>query len=211
MDGVRPVSQRARGLRRCLVVVVLLCVAWAASTAAATAQQPATAQPVPVEPLEPLGVSPAGAFLRAVLVPGWGHAAIGSYTRGGFYFALESATAYTFLRTRRRLSEARERAALRESIVRADLATAGITDLDVIASRVGEDAALKGFQDLVKSREGQQEDLVAFGIFLLFLSGADAYVSAHLARFPAPIEVQVSPLSSDRAEIALRIPLPNPR
>ena len=158
--------------------------------------------------LEPLGVSPRGAFVRALLIPGWGHAAIGSYTRGGFYFALETATAYTFVRTRVRLSEARDRAAFRESVVRARLAQEGIVDLAVIETRLEEDALLLGLQDLVASREGQQEDLVAWGIFLLFLTGADAYVSAHLARFPAPIELESSASPDGRAEIGLRISLP---
>lgn len=159
--------------------------------------------------LEPLSVSPGGAFVRALLVPGWGHVAIGSYSRGGFYFALESATLYAFLRTRSRLSEARERADLRESVVRTDLASQGITDPEQIETLVEQDELLGGFRDLVESREGQQEDLIAWGIFLLFLSGADAYVSAHLARFPAPIELQATPVGAERAEVSLRIPLPN--
>jgi hypothetical protein len=146
--------------------------------------------------------------VRALLIPGWGHAAIGSYTRGGFYFALETATAYTFVRTRVRLSEARDRAAFRESVVRARLAQEGIVDLAVIETRLEEDALLLGLQDLVASREGQQEDLVAWGIFLLFLTGADAYVSAHLARFPTPIELESSASPDGRAEIGLRIALP---
>jgi hypothetical protein len=144
-----------------------------------------------------------------VLLPGWGHAAIGSYRRGGFYFALESATAYTFLRTRQRLSDARQRAAFRENAVRANLAAEGVVDPALIETRLSEDAVLNSFQDLVKSREGQQEDLIAFSLFLVFLSGADAYVSAHLARFPAPIEVQITPTSSGRAEVGLSIALPN--
>jgi hypothetical protein len=166
---------------------------------------------VRTELLQPLDISPSGAFLRAVLVPGWGHVAIGSYTRGGFYFALETATAYTFFRTRRRLSEARAREDFRESAVRASLAAEGVTDPADIELRLSEDETLTGFQDLVASRQGQQEDLVAFGIFLLFLSGADAYVSAHLARFPAPIELQVAPTGSGRAEVSLSIPLPHIR
>ena len=177
----------------------------------AAAQQVATEQPASQVQLQPLGISPSGAFLRSALVPGWGHAAIGSYGRGGFYVALESATAYTFLRTRRRLSEARERAAFREITVRADLAREGITEPQEIEARVSQDDALNSFQDLVDSRKGQQEDLVAFGLFLIFLSGADAYVSAHLARFPAPIEVQVSPTASGGAEVGLSISLPNLR
>jgi hypothetical protein len=112
------------------------------------------------------------------------------------------------VRTRARLSEARERAAFRESVVRARLAQEGITDLAVIDTRLEEDALLQGLEDLVASREGQQEDLVAWGIFLLFLTGADAYVSAHLARFPTPIVLESSASPDGRAEIGLRISLP---
>jgi hypothetical protein len=153
-------------------------------------------------------VSPRGAFVRALLVPGWGHAAIGSYTRGGFYFALETATAYTFIRTRVRLSEARERAALRESLVRARLAEEGVSDAAAIEAGLEADQVLQGFEDLVSSREGQQEDLVAWGIFLLLLTGADAYVSAHLRDFPTPIELETSATADGRAEIRFRIPFP---
>ena len=51
-------------------------------------------------------VTPGGAFLRAVLVPGWGHVSIGANARAGVYFAIESAVAYGIIRTRRRISEA---------------------------------------------------------------------------------------------------------
>jgi len=203
---------RRRGVSRPALHVGVLLLAWAAFAGNLGAQQGAqrpAAQPGVDALLQPAGVSPTGAFLRSVLVPGWGHAAIGSYTRGGFYFALETATAYTLLRTRRRISEADERAAFRESAVRANLADEGVTDPQEIEARLAQDEALTGFQDLADSRKDQQEDLVAFGIFLLFLSGADAYVSAHLARFPTPIEVQLTPISSGRAEVALSIALPN--
>ena len=40
-------------------------------------------------------VSPGGAFLRAVLVPGWGHVSIGANARAGAYFAI--AVSYTHL------------------------------------------------------------------------------------------------------------------
>ena len=39
-------------------------------------------------------VTPGGAFLRAVLIPGWGHVSIGANARAGVYFAIESAVAY---------------------------------------------------------------------------------------------------------------------
>lgn len=178
------------------------------ATPDAIAAQQAATSTTPQAPPAALGVSPRGAFIRALALPGWGHAAIGSYTRGGFYFALETATAYTYLRTRARLSEARERAALREGLVRRRLADEGLTDPAEIENRLEADATLQSLEDLVASREGQQEDLVAFGIFLLFLTGADAYVSAHLARFPTPIEMQTSASADGRAEVMLRLPLP---
>ncbi|MGD2044700.1 MAG: DUF5683 domain-containing protein [Gemmatimonadota bacterium] len=180
-----------------------------AQTGPATAPEPPAAQQARAALQEPLGVSPGGAFVRSLLLPGWGHVAIGSYSRGGFYFALETATAYTFFRTRHRLSEARERVAFRESFLRADLAGQGVTDEEEIQAALDGDPILTSYQSLAESRRSQNEDLVAWGIFLLFLSGADAYVSAHLARFPEPIEVQVTPVASDRAEVGLRIPLPN--
>ena len=147
-------------------------------------------------------------MIRAMLVPGWGHAAIGSYSRGGFYVALESLTAYTLLRTRNRLGDARERAAFRESFLRASLAQEGVTDPTLIETRLAEDDVLAGLDNLVSSRESQQEDIVAFGIFVLFLTGADAYVSAHLARFPTPIEIEAAGTPATGMEVRLSVPLP---
>jgi hypothetical protein len=182
---------------------VLLCLgAWAQPAAAQDPSPPQTAQT-----LAPLPISPRGAMVRAMLVPGWGHAAIGSYTRGGFYVALESLTAYTLLRTRNRLGDARERAAFREAFVRETLAREGVTDPEAVRTRLDADEVLVSLDNLVSSREGQQEDLVAFGIFALFLTGADAYVSAHLARFPTPIEVQLSG-TPDAMEVAVRVAFP---
>ena len=173
------------------------------------AQQAPSASVGPVAPPPPpLAVSPRGAMIRAMLVPGWGHAAIGSYSRGGFYFALESLTAYTFLRTRARLSDARDRASFRETFVRATLAGEGVIDPAAIDARLAQDEVLQGLENLASSRENQQEDLVAFGIFVVFLTGADAFVSAHLARFPTPIDVQVSPTADGGAEVAVRVSLP---
>ena len=34
---------------------------------------------------------------------------------------------------------------------------------------------------------------MALGIFFLFLGGADAYVSAHLAEFPGAVEINSTP------------------
>ena len=84
----------------------------------------------------------------------------------------------------------------------------GVTDPTDIEAALEADDTLQGLNDLVDSREGQQEDLVAWGIFLVLLTGADAFVSAHLSRFPTPIEMEASATADGRAEIGLRVPLP---
>jgi hypothetical protein len=179
----------------------------------------ATAQDVPPRPADAptpdlvLGPSaldppsPGGAFLRSLAIPGWGHAAIGSYGRGAFYVAAETGTWYALIRTRLRLDEARERASSRERILRAALEREGVTDPLEVQQRVDADPALQDVQGLVESRESQQEDWVALGIFLMLLSGADAYVSAHLANFPDPIEVGVVPGVAGGVELAFRVPM----
>ena len=161
-----------------------------------------------VEPQAPsaIEVSPRGALIRAMLVPGWGHVSIGAHTRGGFYFALEALTAYTFVRTQIRLGEARERAGLREGILRARLAAEGVVEPTEVDQRLEADEPLQGLRALVESREGQREDLIAWSIFLIFLTGADAYVSAHLSGFPTPIEMEAAATPDGRAEVMLRIP-----
>ena len=51
--------------------------------------------------------------------------------------------------------------------------------------------------------------LVAFGIFVLFLTGADAYVSAHLARFPTPMAIETAGTPNSGMEVAVRVSLPH--
>jgi hypothetical protein len=150
-------------------------------------------------------VTPATAFLRAVLVPGWGHASIGTYTRAGFYFALEATTVYGLLRTQKRLNEVAARAEFRENVVRDDLAAQGIVKFDEIESALDADVRLDDLRDLEESRRQQREDWAALGIFLLLLSGADAYVSAHLRDFPAPIQIQAAPAGGGRIEVGVHI------
>jgi hypothetical protein len=46
---------------------------------------------------------------------------------------------------------------------------------------------------------------MALGIFFLFLGGADAYVSAHLADFPGAVEVNAAP--GGGMEMAVSVPV----
>jgi hypothetical protein len=197
---------------RSLTSAVVLMALLSASPQSAAAQP--TRPPTSSRPLErpeippPLPISPGGAFWRALLIPGWGHAAIGSYTRGGVYFGAQAATLYAYASTRVRLTEANRSLTFREDLLRRELANEGVTDPEEIQSRLEGDAVYSELQLLVDSRESQQEDLLAFSIFLVLLSSADAYVSAHLARFPDPLDVEAAPSPWGGIDLALRLPLP---
>ena len=196
---------------RCLVLVrhvpaLFLCVLFIAVSAPTHAQEVPEAIDSDLTALF-TPVTPGTAFLRAVLIPGWGHASIGTYTRAGFYFALEATTTYGLLRTRTRLNEVRARAEFRENVLREELVAQGIVDFEEIESALETDSRLNNLRDLEESRRQQREDWAAFGIFLLLLSGADAYVSAHLQDFPAPINVQAVPAGGARVEVGVRIEL----
>ena len=170
---------------------------------------PVLAAPAPVtgdaQDLPNRGISPRGAFLRALVVPGWGHAAIGSYTRGGFYVGAQALTAYTLLRTRARLSEVRDRARFHETLLRARLASEGVTDPTAVEEALDADGELSNVRRLLEAREEQQTDIIALGLFLLLMSGADAYVSAHLARFPEPLELEARPSANGVVDLGLRL------
>lgn len=189
-----------------LVLVSLLAI----GPAAVHAQDPEepTVQSIPELPA-PLDISPGGAFWRALVFPGWGHAAIDSHARGGFYVAAQTATIYTLLRARTRVGESQDRVRFREEILLERLAEEGITDPETIEQRLDEDPTLSELRGLLDSRKEQQEDMVALGVFFLFLSAADAYVSAHLARFPEPLELEArSGPAGPVVDIGVRLSLP---
>jgi hypothetical protein len=168
----------------------------------------ATADTIAQAPIR-RGVSPRGAFLRAVAVPGWGHSAIGSYRRGAFYFVAEGITAWGLIKTRERIKEANQRVDFRETRLLADLAAQGVTDPTEIQTALDDDEALTDLLALQGARKSQREDWTALGIFLLLLSGADAYVSAHLQHFPAPLTLDTQSSGNGRMDVSLSIKLPN--
>lgn len=151
--------------------------------------------------------SPRGAFLRAVAVPGWGHASIGAYHRGAFYFVVQGASAWMLLRTRHHFSEVEARLAWRSDVLRSDLIAAG-ADEATILKQLEADAGLQDLRNLKEARRQQREDWTAVTVFLALLSGVDAYVSAHLGDFPAPLSVEAQPLGNGRVEVSVGISLP---
>ena len=152
-------------------------------------------------------ITPGGAFLRSALIPGWGHAKVGALGRGAFYFTLESAAVFMFLKSQSRLSLARDRVRMREEVATARLQSQGMVDPLEIEEALAADEEMTDLRGLETARSEQREDWMAVGIFFLFLGGADAFVSAHLAEFPTPVEVGFSGTPEGRVGVAVSIPV----
>ena len=173
------------------------------------AQEPTPVAPpaeLPPDVGVPVPVGPGRAFLRAILVPGWGHVSIGSHTRGGFYFLTETASAWMVVRTHSRLDAAKDVRDLRLDEVRSALLARGVTDPVVIAAAQEADESVISARSLVEARSQQFEDWLVLGIFFVLLSGADAFVSAHLRDFPEPVGLELRPVD-DALEWGVTLPL----
>jgi len=207
-----PASRAATAYRRLLGALACGILVAAVAPGPARGQQlPAASPSSPSDTTKAApakGTSPRGAFLRAVALPGWGHASIGAYNRGAFYVAVEGMAGWALVKARARYAEAGRRIAFRETVVRAQLASDGVTDPVDIQDALDADEALQDLMALRDSRRQQREDWTALGIFFLLLSGADAYVSTHLEHFPQPISVEAQPVGNGRIEVSLSFTLP---
>lgn len=179
--------------RRCALLALALC----ALPSAAAAQEPDTARAplvvagdtVPDEevPDSLQGLSPRGAFLRSLVLPGWGQSELGLPGRGGIYFALEAGSLWMYFKSDRKLDEAREG----ERIARE-------------TGQLGPDQ----IDPLVRDRQNQREDWLTLSIFWLFFSGADAFVAAHLQDFD--VHVNAIPRPGGALEVQATIPVGGP-
>lgn len=162
--------------------------------------------------------SPGGAFLRSVLVPGWGQAAYGAYFRGGVYFAAEAGSWYMLLKTVAKLGEAKDIEAWRVRAVR-DSVMAAIGANPEMAEQfkapgsleaalekaVDEHPGVIGSRKLVDARKEQREDWIVLTLFWMLASGVDAFVNAHLSDFPAKVNAESRP--DGRFDLGVRVPV----
>lgn len=163
--------------------------------------------------------SPGGAFLRSVLLPGWGQAAYGAYFRGGVYFAADAGSWFMLLKTMSKLGEAKElqkwqMGAVRDSLMAAIAADPLLAEqyrsrpggLELaVTDAVAEHPRVVGSGHLVDSRKKQREDWIALTLFWMLASGVDAFVNAHLSDFPARINAEAQP--DGRVDLGVRIPV----
>ena len=148
--------------------------------------------------------TPRGAFVRALILPGRGHASICSYGRGGFYFVTETGIGIMLARTVHRLDVAKDVRDLKEARVREVLAASGVSS-DSLDARVARDPTVAHTQHLVRARHNQLENWMAIGIFMFFVGGADAFVSAHLRDFPPPISLSAASGPEGSTQLGLKI------
>ncbi|MDB4947639.1 MAG: hypothetical protein JWM27_288 [Gemmatimonadetes bacterium] len=118
------------------------------------------------------GLSPKGAFLRSLILPGWGQSRIGAPGRGGIYFGLETGSLWMVYKAQKKVEDARRR--------EHTLHDNGILDPNTQSG-------------LLHSRLSQREDWITLSMFWLFFSGADAYVATHLANFNAHVGAVPTP------------------
>jgi len=158
---------------------------------------------------EQLPVSPAGAFARSALIPGWGHVATGSFARGGFYVTAQSGSLWMLWKSSQRRREANALLRVERRVVESRLGFEGVTDPEALLLAVEADPGVQYWTDLVEVRGQQVEDWVAVSVFLVLLGAADAFVAAHLMDFPERLSLEVLPRWDTRGvEVGLRLPLP---
>jgi hypothetical protein len=187
-----------------------LALAGAAHVSVLQGQQPvAGAPPDPFQAVEtqesPVRPSAGGAFVRSLVVPGWGQMAAGSLERGTFYFTIESLGLWMILKTSKTLGSARDILAMRRLEAEERLIAEGSVDPGDLLAAIDADPAVASAFNLEQLRAQQREDWVAFGVFFLLLGGADAFVAAHLADFPEPLEVAIRPLPNMGVEFGFRL------
>jgi hypothetical protein len=162
---------------------------WLSAATASAQQTPLIIPEGQMDTIEYSGppVSPRGAFFRSLVLPGWGQTYVGAPGRGVVYFSLFAGSAWMSFVARRQLLDARRQEDWLHEI--------GELEED-------EDS---GF---VLAREQQFEDWAALSIFLLFLSGADAYVAAYLSDFDERIGIGADEAGS--LELRVRLPVGSP-
>lgn len=138
-------------------------------------------------------ITPGGAFLRSLVLPGWGHVIAGAPARGAFYFTAQAGAVWMLGKSIQGRREAQRFRAEEARIVRARHEAAGVSSLDSLAAFVRLDEEVAAWDGLIDSRAQQVEDWIALGIFVMLLSATDAFVAGHLMDRPEPLTLDVAP------------------
>jgi hypothetical protein len=159
---------------------------------------------------------PRAAFVRAMLLPGWGHLYLGETRRAGVYFALETSSYFMLAKTMSRLGDVKER---RDRLVDAgtDSLNTAMAQDTALARKLADpeafEAALAAYpglqheRSLTRAREQQRQDWITYTLFFTFVSAVDAYVTAHLKDFPGDIMTTIP--TDGGLSLGVRMPVGN--
>jgi len=126
-------------------------------------------------------ISPKAAFLRSLVLPGWGQSALRRSTAATLFSAAEIGALYMVAKSRADLRRAQALNGL-DSIAIGDPSLGGsVTRVPAIP------------QELVNARRLHLEDWLAVLIFNHLIAGADAYVAANLWDLPARVSITHTP------------------
>jgi hypothetical protein len=196
-------------------VMAVLCVLLlpTARAAAQTVVLPQDTLP-PADTIPREAPSPRNAFLRAMVVPGWGHFGIGEYRRGAVYLGIQATSWAMLAKSINRLDEARDMAGMLERAGRDSLALAMAADTALARElsdplryerELAEYPGLQGFRDLANARRRHRQDWIVYTTVFTFAAAIDAYVTAHLKDFPEGITV--APAADGGVRLGLQLPL----
>jgi hypothetical protein len=199
-----------------LRLILFFALAAAALARPASAQEPVFAPDTlpPADTIPREAPLPRAAFIRALVVPGWGHFGMGEYRRGLVYAALQGTSWVMLGTTMNRLSDARAddrtlTVVARDSVfgaMAADTAVARrLSDPVAFEEAVAQHPDLAGVRALVLARERHRQDWIVYTVVFTFAAAIDAYVTAHLRDFP--VEVSAAPTRGGGMVLGLRLPL----
>jgi hypothetical protein len=138
-------------------------------------------------------ISARRAFLRSLLIPGWGQSSLGRGTAGGIFVAVELLSAAMVVKSKQDLDFAKR--FRRDSIVtEIGVGTGG----EAAVTRVPNPLAAR-----VRPRRQHLEDWIALLAFNHLFSGADAFVAAQL--WDVPGRVSVRPTDAGGVALSARV------
>jgi len=176
----------ARCATRLLIVLAFTVAAISPAIAQGTDTARVEMVPVPTGP----PISPRRAFLRSLLIPGYGQIALDRSVAAGIFAFVEVSALGMARRSALNLREAKR--APRDSVVD-QYETDPLTGAPVIDPETGQPRPVAfrtvGLRERIKARRTHYEDWIAVLIFNHFFAAADAYVAAHLWDFPATISL----------------------
>jgi len=201
-----------RGLPAALLLSFPLMAAGLAAQEPTPGERIGEAVVVDFSPDQPEPVSTGGAFVRSLIIPGWGHLLTESYFRGGFYAAVQGGSYWMLWKSLSRRREAQRFRAMEEAIAMDRYRAQGVVDPDSLRFLAGTDPALEQWDELLERRDEQVEDWVFLAAFLALFGAVDAFVSAHLIDFPEALSIQLLPgpgsLDGRNPSVEVRVSVP---